>query len=76
MVIRTKRQYEEALADLETLKGAWRKAVNAQSYAIGDRQLERPGLKELRREIDEMEVAIDAYETGSGKRRAKRIIPI
>lgn len=76
MVIRNKKQYEKAVAELEELRAAWKKILNAQSYNIGDRQLTRASLTEIKTEIDEYESAIDAYESGSSMRRSRRAVPV
>ena len=76
MTIRTKRQYEKALARVELLEKAWEKALAAQSYTIGTEQVNHAQLKEIKSELDELEDAIDAYEaSGSSKRKIRRIVP-
>ena len=77
MIIKSKKQYIQALADLEDLRTAWKKALAAQSYTLGGEQVNHANLAEMRSEIDNLEAAIDAYETsGTSKRKFKRVIPM
>ena len=52
VTIRTKKQYERALEDLEDLRKARKKILlGGQSYTIGSNQLNRAALKEVNAEI-------------------------
>ena len=75
--IRNTQQLQEAKEELEELKKAKSKILQAQSYSIGGNQINRASLKQISDEISELERAIDQYETyGSTKRRIKRVIPL
>lgn len=78
VVIKNKKQLEEARAQLELLKKAKNKILGGgQSFTIGQNQMTRASLKEISEEISAYEQAIDAYETyGTTKHRAKRIVPL
>lgn len=78
MTIRTRKQYKNALEDLEDLRKAKKKILcGGQSYTIGGNQLNRATLKEVNAEIKETEEAISAWErSGNTRRKAKRVIPL
>ena len=78
VVIKNKKQLEEARAQLELLKKARNKILGGgQSFTIGANQMTRASLKEISEEISAYEQAIDTYETyGTTKRRAKRVVPL
>lgn len=78
VIIKNKRQYEDALETLEDLKLARKKILKGgQSYTIGANQMNRASLKEISEEIQAYEQAIDAYETyGTSKRRTVRAVPL
>lgn len=78
IVIKNKRQYDDALSHLEDLKYARKKILRGgQSYTIGSNQMNRASLEEIEKEIEAYESAIDAYETyGTTKRRVVRAVPI
>lgn len=78
IVIKNKKQLEEAKEDLELLKKARRKILaGGQSYTMGSNQMNRANLAEITKEISAYETAIDAYETyGTTKRRGKRVVPL
>jgi archaellum component FlaC len=76
-IIRNAKQLAEAKEELEDLKKAKKKILQAQSYTTDVNQITRASLKEVSEEISAYEEAIDAYEQhGSTKRRAKRVVPI
>lgn len=76
VIIRDRMQLETAKAELAELKAAWKKILHAQSYSVEGNQVNRASLKEIKKEIDEYEAAIDAFETkGSTRRRAHRVVP-
>ena len=77
MVIRTPKEYERAVSQLEIVTKAWMKIMTAQSYTMGDDQVNRASLKEVTKQKNELEEAISNYELyGDGARRAKRAIPL
>ncbi len=78
VIIKNKKQLEEAKEELALLKKARRKILaGGQSYTIGPNQLNRASLAEISEEISAYESAIDAYETnGTSKRRGKRVVPL
>ena len=77
VIIRNKKQYEQRLKELEDLREAKKKALAAQSYTIGSRQMNHASLRQISEEIQAYEQAIDAYETnGSTKRRTRRVVPL
>ena len=77
VIIRNAQELAEAKADLADLKKVWKKILTAQSYSAGDIQLQRASLARIESEIDDFTEAIAAYEeTGSTRRRAKRMIPV
>ncbi|MBE5917639.1 MAG: hypothetical protein E7273_12465 [Pseudobutyrivibrio ruminis] len=78
VIIKTKKQYEDALATLEDYKKARKKILNGgQSYTIGSTQMNRASLASIEEAISAYESAIDAYEsTGSTKRRVVRAVPL
>jgi chromosome segregation ATPase len=76
-IIRNADQLAEAKAELEDLKKAKKKILQAQSYTTEVNQVTRANLKEVSEEISAYEQAIDAYErNGSTRRRAKRVVPV
>lgn len=76
-IIRNKKQLLEAKEELEELKRAKSKILQAQSYSIGANQLSRANLKEVSEQISLYEKAIDSYEArGTTKRSAKRVVPL
>ncbi len=77
VVIKNKRQYDDALETLEDLKLARKKILRGgQSYTIGTNQMNRASLKEISEQIEAYEHAIEAYETrGTSKRRVARVVP-
>lgn len=78
VIIKNKKQYDDAVSTLEDLKLARKKILKGgQSYTIGANQMNRASLKEISEEISAYEAAIDAYETyGSSKRRVVRAVPL
>lgn len=78
VIIRNKKQYEEALETLEEYKAARKKILHAQSYTMGSDQINRPGLQKVEDSISELERAIDEYERFGKRvgRRAGRIVPV
>lgn len=78
VVIRNKKQLEEAKTQLALLKKAREKILGGgQSYTVGPDQMTRADLKEISEEISAYEQAVDAYERyGTTKRRAKRVVPL
>ena len=73
VTIRTKKQYERALEDLEDLRKARKKILlGGQSYTIGSNQLNRAALKEVNAEISETEAAIADWEQKGTTRRKAR----
>ncbi|MCM1058326.1 MAG: DUF6148 family protein [Firmicutes bacterium] len=78
VIIRNKKQLQEAKETLADLKKARKKIlVGAQSYTLGEQQITRANLAEIAREIEVYEAAIDAFETyGTSQRRAVRVVPL
>lgn len=78
VIIKNKKQYDDAVSMLEDLKLAKKKILKGgQSYEIGDNKMSRASLKEISEEIQAYEQAIDAYETyGTSKRRVIRAVPL
>lgn len=77
VIIRNRMQLEKAKEELSLLRDAWRRILEAQSYTIDTRQVNRASLKQIEAEISDYEQAIDAYETrGSTKRRVARLVPL
>lgn len=78
VVIKNKKQLEDARAQLELLKKARNKILSGgQSFTIGPNQMTRASLKEISEEISAYEQAIYTYETyGTTKHRAKRVVPL
>lgn len=69
------------LLDLKKRLAEYREAeskiLQGQSYSIGSRQLTRTSLAMVQKEIKNIETQIrQIEETGSTKRRIKRIVPI
>ena len=78
VTIRTEKQYERAMEDLEDLRKARKKILlGGQSYTIGSNQLNRATLEEVNAEISETEAAIADWEQkGTTRRKAKRVVPL
>lgn len=77
VVIRNERELEQAYIDLADLRKAWKKILTAQSYTMGDDQVNRASLARIESEMDAYNEAIENYEAnGTSKRRAKRAIPL
>ena len=77
VIIRNKKQYDQAVERLEKYRKTEEKILNAQSYTIGANQLNRVNLARVQETISELEAAIDQYErVGTTGRRAGRIVPI
>jgi len=78
VIIRNRRQYEQAKEDLAAYRKARLKILNAQSYTIGAEQVNRARLADIEESICVLENAIDQYERtgGSAGRRAGRAVPV
>lgn len=79
VIIRNKRQYDQAKEDLAMYRKARAKILGgAQSYTIGADQVNRAQLKNIEESICALENAIDQYERtgGSAGRRAGRAVPV
>lgn len=79
VVIKNAKQLQQAKEDLELLRKAWKKILaGGQEYEIGGtNKMKRADLQEISKEISAYEEAIDTYEKhGSGRRTARRVIPI
>lgn len=77
VIIRNKKQYDEAVDTLANYKKARDKILNAQSYTIGANQLNRVNLARVEESITAYETAIDQYERyGTTGRRAGRVVPV
>jgi hypothetical protein len=78
VIIRNKKQYDEAVETLALYKKARAKILGgAQSYTIGAEQINRASLARIEESISAYEDAIDQYErTGKTGRRAGRIVPV
>lgn len=62
---------------LDEVNEAIRKVLSGQSYTLGSRSVTRANLAELRSFRRELEAEIEALEeSGTTKRRFKRIVPI
>ena len=71
----------EDIDELKTMLGevntAIRKVLTGQSYSLGSRTVTRANLAELRAFRRELQAEIDALEeSGTTKRRFKRVVPI
>ena len=71
---------EERLAELRELRAAVSDAIvkvlAGQSYSLGSRSVTRANLSELRQMRKEIDAEIEALEeSGTTKRRFKRIVP-
>ena len=68
---------EEKRELLAEVNAAIKKVLSGQSYSLGSRTVTRVNLKELRAFRRELEAEIEALEeSGTTKRRFKRIVPI
>lgn len=77
VIIRNQTQLAQAKEDLELLRKSWRKILQAQSYSLGDQQINRASLKQISEQISDYETAIAAYEeNGTGKRKMARFVPL
>ena len=77
VIIRNSTQLAKAKEELALLRDTWRRILEAQSYTVDTRQVNRASLKQIESEISDYEQAIDAYETrGSTRRRVARAVPL
>ena len=77
VVIRNDQELAQAYVERDELKKAWSKILTAQSYTMGDDQVNRASLARIESELDAYNEAIENYEDyGTSRRRARRAIPL